>query len=392
MRQLSESTIQRYLRSTNVDTRIAIAERHDWTPSVEDVRRGISDIHAIVRAAWARRMLWGVWERDMIEQLLQDPSLYVQKVIIANATWSPSVEEWQRGRTHPNADLRAAWYGRTDWALDHEVIEAMVTDTDARVRQRLAERLRESEAFLRDEVCERLLNDPVDAVRVTTIKNWPRPFPAKTIEWGLTHPSAVTRIGFIEREDWVASQEIIERGLSIADNTRVTGSVAVPRETCAWIRRSDFVVSPERLRSLLGSAHAVVRRGMSTKKFFAPTSDDADAGLRDPDEMTAMNWRGRSDYPVNASHFEALKLPPHNRCDPTPISWWWRIVEWPSLSVLKTELGKKGGVDLSVRLAIASQWPGVPTQSLMGVGAKDANPLVRYLWLSRPARATNGAR
>lgn len=149
----SPQLIERMLTNTNPSVRVEWAQRLDFTPTPEQIERGLMD-RTPVRCAWAQRLDFtpntaqverGLtdhnWEPRQqwairpdftptpaqIERGLTDVDLDVQKSWARRLDFSPTPMQSERGLTLSDSFLRDIWASRTDLTLSLQSLNRVIS-------------------------------------------------------------------------------------------------------------------------------------------------------------------------------------------------------------------------------------------------------------------------
>ena len=227
MKKYQECDIPAMLDSQDEMVRVSIAKNKRWTPSDEQIGRGLSDISAKVRHAWVSRgdvhpnsdqMDAGLNDRSAhvrcgfilsggpitIEQcdiLMTDSSLMVRRSMGFVSGYSPTPQQFEKGAISDMDSLvRRIWVSREDFIPNEEQIWKIMGDLSASVRSGIATK----------------------KMKVT----------ADMVECGLTDESWLVRLLCAGRSDIQPSEEQIRRGMS--DESKIVSD--------KWISRmSEFI-------------------------------------------------------------------------------------------------------------------------------------------------------
>ncbi|MBU2765699.1 hypothetical protein HAP94_05695 [Acidithiobacillus ferrivorans] len=145
-RKQSQDMIERRFIDKKWEVRATLAGRKDWTPTLDQFRKGLTDEHYLVREAWIYRNdlpiaqefieigLTDEWEHNRLKmtEILRQRLLY-------NMHTTPTLEQIVRGLADENKTMQHMWAEQErNWielegTPTHEQIEKGLTDADERV-------------------------------------------------------------------------------------------------------------------------------------------------------------------------------------------------------------------------------------------------------------------
>lgn len=185
---LTLGEIERGLTSTEVSVRRQFAESRDYTPTVEQIERGMLDEDGLVRMLFtmhARRVRFP-FTPEQLERALTDKNKNIRDYVTSFHECKFTLFQLERALKDESPRVRgniAMYFGEQ---LKSEQIARGLLDKESNVRAEFA------------------------AVRSENLEDQ---FTAEQIERGLTDEDEEVRMGFVDNEDVVLSPEQIQRGL-----------------------------------------------------------------------------------------------------------------------------------------------------------------------------------